>query len=158
MALIGNRKRKNSQSLLHHRFLNCRSRPHVGWEMESFLNTQWQKINLNQTHNESNVFVAELDYITSYGFCVALILNTQYAHCALPSPSHHPGPTNTAGTSLNHLGSDWKHAELQCFYVHVKYINIAINYRKQTFNIIFHNLSIKRSVSLPVGHDPFEVE
>lgn len=72
-------------------------------------------------HNESNVFLTELDYIASHGFTVALILNTQYVHHVLPGPSHHLVSTNATRTNLNHLSSDGRQTELQCFHAQVKF-------------------------------------
>ena len=51
-------------------------------------------------HNESSVFLAELDYIASHGFTVALTLNTQHVPCALCR--------HQATQSLKHCDSESK--------------------------------------------------
>lgn len=81
-------------------------------------------------HNESNVFLAELDYIASHGFTVALTLNTQYACCVLPSFS----TTQYQKCCLNQLGSEWRQTELQCFDACAKFFALT-----QTHQSIIEN-------------------
>lgn len=82
-------------------------------------------------HNESSVFLAELDYIASRGLTAAWTLNTQYAYCARP-PS--PSTTQHQKCCLNQFGPAWRQTERPCPDACVKFPALT-----QTYQSIIEN-------------------